>query len=195
MRWWRYIGSLLSVGLLASSLPAQIAPTDTARSKDTLLFAPQMEQRPAGDVTNAVNLEKHLIQNPSRALFKSMLIPGLGQMGNRRWFKAGLFAGLQTWFALKAIKHGQAAHAHKAHFNAETDPTFRGVIHNAYDTERSDRNKFIWFFGLTTFVSMFDAYVDAHLSGSPSNRRNDQFSVGVCPDAQGGASVSLALRF
>ena len=136
-----------------------------------------------------------MIQNPSRALLKSMLVPGLGQTGNHRWFKAGLFAGLDTWFALKAIDHGQAAHAHKVRFNAETDPTLRGVIHDAYDAERSDRNKFIWFFGLTTFVSLFDAYVDAHLSGSPSNRRNDQFSVGLAPDVRGGAAVSLAVRF
>jgi hypothetical protein len=181
--------------LFAASLQAQSVPADSIRSGDTLTFVPQMEQRPAGEVTNAVNLEKHLIQSPTRALFKSMLVPGLGQMGNRRWFKASLFVGLQTWFALKAIDHGQAAHAHRARFEAETDPVFRGILHSAYDTERSDRNKFIWFFGLTTFVSMFDAYVDAHLSGSPSNRRNDQFSVGVTPDLQGGGSVSFAVRF
>lgn len=195
MRWWRQIGGFLTAALVAASLQAQTVPVDTLRSRDTVTFVPQMEQHPAGDVTNAVNLEKHLIQNPTRGLFKSMLVPGLGQMGNRRWFKAGLFAGLQTWFALKAIDHGQAAHAHKARFNAETDPTLRGIVHNAYDAERSDRNKFIWFFGLTTFVSMLDAYVDAHLSGSPSNKRNDQFSVGISPGAHGGGSVSLAVRF
>ncbi len=154
-----------------------------------------MEQHPAGDVTNSVNLEKHLIQSPTGALFKSMVVPGLGQMGNRRWFKATLFAGLETWFAVKAIQHGQAAHAHKARFDAATDENIRRSVHIIYDTERSDRNKFIWFFGLTTFVSMFDAYVDAHLSGSPSNKRNDQFSVGVLPDPHGGGTVSLALRF
>jgi hypothetical protein len=180
---------------LSAPVVAQTVPVDTLPKHDTILYVPQMEQHPAGDVTNAVNLEKHLIQNPTAALFKSMVVPGMGQAGNRRWFKAGLFAGLEVWFALKAIDHGQSAHAHKAAFDAATDVDYRRLVHDAYETERSKRNKFVWFFGLTTFVSMFDAYVDAHMSGSPSNKRNDQFSLNVVPGPSGGALASLSLRF
>ena len=168
---------------------------DSAHRADTIIFVPQMEQRPAGDVTNAVNLEEHLIQSPTGALFKSMLVPGLGQTGNRRWFKAGLFASLETWFAVEAIRYGGQAHALKAQFESETDLAIRRSIHLAYDNRRSERNKYIWFFGLTTFVSMFDAYVDAHLSGSPTNKRNDQFTVDFVPYPQGGGRAQLALRF
>ena len=57
MRAWRYIGGLLAASLFAASLQAQTTPVDTTRSKDTLTFVPQMEQHPAGDVTNTVNLE------------------------------------------------------------------------------------------------------------------------------------------
>ena len=116
-------------------------------------------------------------------------------MGNRRWFKAGLFIGLQTWFGYKAITHGQDAHSLRAAFEAETDTSRRLLLHTAYDNERSDRNKFVWFFGLATFVSMFDAYVDAHMSGSPTNRRNDQFTFDFVPDPRGGAIAQLAFRF
>lgn len=174
---------------------AQSTPVDSVHRADTIIYVPQMEQLPAGDVTNKVNLEKHLIQNPTGAMFKSLLVPGLGQMGNRRWFKAGLFMSLQTWFALEAIRYGQETHSLKAQFESEPDLLRRQVIHIAYDNRRSDRNKYIWFFGLATFVSMFDAYVDAHLSGSPTNKRNDQFTVEIGPDPRGGASAMLSFHF
>ncbi len=195
MRLRRYMGWASVLAMLGVTSLAQTPSTDSLPKLDTLLYVPQMEQHPAGDVTNAVNLEEHLIQNPTAALFKSMVIPGMGQAGNHRWFKAGLFAGLQTWFALKAIDHGQSAHAHKAAFDAATDVNYRRSLHTAYEIERSKRNKFVWFFGLTTFVSMFDAYVDAHMSGSPSNKRNDQFTVDLAPDPRGGAMASLSFHF
>jgi len=168
---------------------------DSAHQVDTVIFVPQMEQHAAGDVTNAVNLEKHLIQSPTGALFKSLLVPGLGQTGNHRWLKAGMFATLETWFAIEAIRYGRQAHSLKAQFESETDLAARRTLHLAYDSRRSQRNKYVWFFGLTTFVSMFDAYVDAHLSGSPTNKRNDQFTVDFVPDPEGGGRAQLALRF
>ncbi len=195
MRLRRYIGWAILICAFSATVAAQTPSTDSLLKHDTLLYVPQMEQHPAGDVTNAVNLEKHLIQNPTAALFKSMVVPGMGQAGNRRWFKAGLFAGLETWFALKAIDHGKSAHAHKAAFDAATDVDYRRSLHAAYEIERSNRNKFVWFFGLTTFVSMFDAYVDAHMSGSPSNKRNDQFTVDFAPDPRGGAIASMSFHF
>jgi hypothetical protein len=173
----------------------QEVPPDSSHRRDTIIYIPEMQQRPAENVTNAANLEKHLIQTPTVALFKSMLVPGLGQVGNRKILKAGLFIGLESWFALKAIKHGQSAHAYRAQYEAETDSSVRVNIYGLYGSERDKRNKFIWFFGLTTFVSMFDAYVDAHLSGSPSNPRNDQFSFNIGPDPRGGASAMLTLKF
>ena len=173
----------------------QEAPLDSSRKSDTIIYVPQMQQRPAENVTNTANLEQHLIQSPTLALFKSMLVPGLGQIGNRKIIKAGLFIGLEGWFALKAVKHGQSAHAYRAQYEAETDSSVKVNVYGLYGSERDKRNKFVWFFALTTFVSMFDAYVDAHLSGSPSDPRNDQFSFDIAPDQRGGATAMLTLRF
>lgn len=183
------------LGLLWTPCPGQESPTDSSRKSDTIIYVPRMQQRPAENVTNAANLEEHLIQTPTMALFKSMFVPGLGQLGNRKIIKAGLFIGLESWFALKAIKHGQSAHTYRAQYDAATDSISRLNIYGVYGSERDKRNKFIWFFGLTTFVSMFDAYVDAHLSGSPSNPRNDQFSFDIGPDPRGGATAMFTVRF
>lgn len=189
------VGGLLLAALAGSSSRGQTPAPDSTRTADTVIYVPQMEQHVAGDVTNAVNLEKHLIQTPTVALFKSMLVPGLGQIGNRRFIKAGIFIGLETWFALKAVHYGQQAHGFRAQYDAATDVDVKLAVYQLYRDRRDSRNKFIWFFGLTTLVSMFDAYVDAHLSGSPTNPRNDRFSVDIAPDRHGGATAQLAFRF
>jgi hypothetical protein len=38
-----------------------------------------------------------------------MLLPGWGQLGNRRYLKAILFAGLDAWFVGAAIHYGRQA--------------------------------------------------------------------------------------
>jgi len=48
---------------------------------------------------------------------------------------------------------------------------------------------------LTAFVSMFDAYVDAHLSGSPADSRNDRFTLDVVPNNDGGMSAAIGFNF
>jgi hypothetical protein len=174
---------------------AQIQVADSTKSQDTVIYVPSMEQRPAGDVTNDVNLEKHLIQSPTKALFKSMLVPGWGQFGNKRVIKASVFIGLQAWFGYEAIRYGRQTHDAWASYEGMKDEESLLAAYSIYSDKRSSRNKYIWFFGLTALVSMFDAYVDAHLSGSPTNPRNDQFTVDIVPDAQGGARAQLALRF
>jgi hypothetical protein len=188
------IAGLLIVAAVNTST-AQILTADSVKSQDTVIYVPNMEQHPAGDVTNKVNLEKHLIQNPTIALFKSMFVPGWGQFGNRRVIKGTVIIGLQTWFGYEAIKYGRQTHDAWASYQGMSDETSLLHAYSIYTNKRSSRNKYIWFFGLTAMVSMFDAYVDAHLSGAPTNPRNDQFTIDVVPDVHGGATAQLALRF
>jgi hypothetical protein len=162
---------------------------------DTLLYVPPENPSAAGEVTNRTDLEKHLTQNPTAALFKSMVIPGLGQLGNRDYFKAVLFAGLEGWFVSKAIHYGRQASDASDYYEAQTDVTLRYLAYNDFDKKRKSRNKFIWFAAITTFVSMFDAYVDAHLSGSPTEDRNQKYTFDVYPDEEGGVTASLSMNF
>ena len=57
------------------------------------------------------------------------------------------------------------------------------------------KNQFIWLTGLTIFISMFDAYADAHLSGGPSERKSDAVSFEVGPDDDGGVAAALTYTF
>ncbi len=174
-----------------------VAPvaTDSVRKPDTLLFVPVVDTTAAKLITDSEDLEMHLSQPPTRALFKSMLVPGWGQIGNHKHVKAGVFIGLQTWFLTSALHYGGQAGNFLDQYNGTSDHDARNTYYSLYLDRRSERNKYLWFFGLTTFISMFDAYVDAHLSGSPTDVRNRKVTIGVAPDMTGGANIRLTVGF
>ena len=191
MRWLVIVTALMVIA--ATSCIADT--TDVPKAGDTMLFVPGLGDRDSGLVIDTTNLERHLYQNPTAALFKSMFVPGLGQIGNHKYVKALLFAGLEGWFVGAAIHYGKQADEFKAKFEASTDIPTRNAYHDLYKDRADERSKYIWFAGIATFVSMFDAYVDAHLSGSPMAGRNRKFDVGVVGDGRGGTAVQLAFRF
>jgi len=177
------------------SVVADTTDADIKSQVDTLLFQPLPDSSPAAQVTNPINFEKQLAQNPTVALFKSMFVPGLGQVGNRRYIKAIVIAGLETWFIGSAIHYGRQASGFRDQWNEATDVTSRNVYYGLYEDRRDERNKFSWFAGITIFVSMFDAYVDAHLSGSPSRERNSRIDWEIIPQEDGGVRALLSCRF
>lgn len=142
---------------------------DTSVTQDTILYVPQELGNVSLGVTDSVDYEKKLYQNPTLALFKSMLVPGLGQIGNRQYIKAGVIIGLQSWLISSAIKHGREASDWRRQFNASDSIGERNLLYENYLDSKDQRNKFTWFAVIVTFVSMFDAFSDAHLSGFPKD--------------------------
>ncbi len=168
---------------------------DSAAVSDTVLFEPPPDKSFAGRVTNPVDLEQHLTQNPTGALFKSMFVPGWGQFGNRRYTKAAVIFSLEVvCFAASLHYRGQANDA-RERYEAATTIASRNHWYEFYDNKRKNRNKYAWFVGITVFLSMFDAYVDAHLSGSPLDKRNDKISFEIMPDEAGGVNAQVAFNF
>ncbi|RME22465.1 MAG: hypothetical protein D6800_10995, partial [Candidatus Zixiibacteriota bacterium] len=163
--------------------------------RDTVLFQPPHPEFLKQEVIDTVDHEAHLTQKPTVALFKSMFVPGWGQIGNHKYLKAAVIIGLQSWFIASAVHYGRQASDYRRQWLAETDLARRRELYSQFDERRDKRNKFIWFAGLTTFVSMFDAYVDAHLSGKPREPKVKTLSVRLGPDPGGGGRVELALRF
>jgi hypothetical protein len=192
----------LLFALLVATVEAQpdSTPADTAVLVDTVLYQPGTLLTPYSPVTNSENYEQHLCQNPTGALFKSMLVPGLGQLGNRRYFKAVLFFGLDTWFVGSAIHYGRQAADFWSEFESEDPATEEGRknrndFYSLYEDRRDERNKFTWFAVIVTFVSMFDAYVDAHLSGFPQATKSDAVSFDVQPSRDGGIAAYVSISF
>ncbi|MCM2272588.1 MAG: DUF5683 domain-containing protein [candidate division Zixibacteria bacterium] len=166
---------------------------DTAapvRSSDTIIFIPPVFPGETS-VTDTIDPETRLRQRPTTALLKSLVIPGWGQAGNGRWFKAIVFAGLQVWFVGEVAHYGRQASDFKNLYERSADVSQRNDYYGLYEDRRQERNKYIFFLGLATLVSVFDAYVDAHLSGAPDAQKIGlQFSPS--PD---GTHASLTFRF
>ncbi len=162
---------------------------------DTILYQPIGEKPTAIKVTNPVNLEEHLTQQPTKALFKSLFVPGWGQIGNKKYLKAAVIIVLESRFISEAIKHGSDASNAYNNWKSSTDLNVRRSFYTEYEIARENRNKNYWYAGITIFISMFDAYVDAHLSGSPIDFRIANFSFEAGPDDNGGGMVQIAFRF
>lgn len=162
---------------------------------DTVLYTPHVFVTDANAVTNPIDYEKRLTQQPTIGLLKSAVLPGWGQLGNRAYIKAGVFATLQAWFVLSAVHYGSAAADYRARWNDATDPSNRNDYYGLYQDHRDDRNKFTWFAVINSFVAMFDAFVDAHLSGSPDSRAEKELSFEIVPHATDGARAVLSYSF
>lgn len=180
------------------SVEADSAIADSATTPekiDTVLYRPKINVTEANSVSNPTNYEDHLVQQPTIGLLKSALLPGWGQVGNHRYVKAGVFAGFQLWFVSAALHYGSAAADYRDNWNEATEPFARNEWYGLYQDHRDDRNKYTWFAVINSFVAMFDAYVDAHLSGSPDKQEGKSLSFDVVPDEEFGSRAVLTYRF
>ncbi len=175
-------------------LTSQAVIAEETKSPDTTIFQETSLLAGSSLVTDSTNFEKHLIQNPTKALFKSMLVPGWGQYGNKKKIKALLFASFDIWMISKALNHKKKANDLWNLYESSDDIDTRNYYHSLYDSERNRRNKYTWYAVITSFFAMFDAYVDAHLSGFPKEK-DKKLSIDIVPSESSGAVVSLSFHF
>ena len=143
------IGLLLSVSAYAASDEANEpeAKVDTLKKTDTLLYVEEGELATTAFVTDSINYETRLRQNPTTALFKSMVGPGWGQWGNGRKVKAVIYAGLDAWMVVSAIHYGRQASDFKSAFENSTDISLRREYYDLYLDRKDERNKFTYLSG------------------------------------------------
>ena len=184
---------LLSVHIQAADSTYE----DSNFPDDTIIYKPIGFETSALAVSDSIDYEKRLIQNPTVALVKSMLVPGLGQVGNRKYFKAAVVVGLQAWLISSAIDHGREASDFKEKFEMSNDKPERNILYDNFLDSKDQRNKFTWFAVIVTFVSMFDAFADAHLSGFPKDKKpgEDKLSLNIKPLDKNGLYASVAVSF
>ncbi len=192
----RFLLILLIVAFAGSAFcQVDSTGTDSTVVADTLIFEGTGLLVHADPVTSPVNFEKRLTQNPTAGLFKSMVVPGWGQLGNRRYFKAVIYAGLDIWFVGSAIHYGRQASDFKAAYDAADEINLRNAFYDLYSDRKDERNKFTWFAVIVTFISMFDAYADAHLSGYPAKIADGELSLNLAPAGENSLVASLSYQF
>ncbi|MDH3936665.1 MAG: DUF5683 domain-containing protein, partial [candidate division Zixibacteria bacterium] len=116
--------------------------------------------------------------------------------GNKRHIKALVYLGLEAWMV------GAAFHYHRqvSDFRQLFDETptenvsLRNDYYTLYQDRKDERSKYTWFAVIVAFVSMFDAYVDAHLSGFP-RQDDDVLTISVTPTVDRGVRAILSVGF
>lgn len=152
-----------SVSRVLWALQSDSAELPASRWVDSTL--PPLAQAPP-----PTPISKRTWPNPTLVLVKSMVVPGWGQITNRRYVKAAIAIGLETWFIAGAVTEWRKANDARDDFRA--NPGNLDSFYE-YDFHNGNKNDYLWALGVTTFISMFDAYVDAHLRPYQNDRIPD----------------------
>lgn len=119
------------------------------------------------------------IKSPIGAVLRSAVLPGLGQAYNEAYPKALFVAALNGGMIWRSV------HFHNK-FNNEALPD--GVRKNA----RNRRNASNWLLGMSYFLTLVDAYVDAYLFQFDTAISISATDVPLSPDAVG---LQLRIKF
>lgn len=124
-------------------------------------------------------------RSPMGALLRSVAVPGWGQFYNHKYVKSAVVFSAESFFLVKAAQWWKKTEDQYDRVQESSS----GREFTTYINYRDRRNDYLWLAGLSVFLSMFDAYVDAHLSG---------FDVDLTPDFEGSrssAQLKLSYRF
>ncbi|MFH2054649.1 MAG: DUF5683 domain-containing protein [bacterium] len=154
---------LIILLVLALALPLCAQETDTL----TLLERQKLEQK----------------RSPMGALMRSVAFPGWGQFYNHKYVKSAVVFGAESFFIYKAV-HWWRKTENQYDLVQSLAADQKAGPFSTYTSYRNRRNDYLWLVSLSVFISMFDAYVDAHLSG---------FDVDLTPEFED-ESKSLSLK-
>ena len=97
------------------------------------------------------------------------IIPGGGQIYNKKYLKAGIYIAVETIFIYSAIKQDQRLDDARdiiSKMKLDPTPNIRKIDYYEFLTDRykKERNNFIWLSVGTILLSAGDAYVDSYFS-------------------------------
>jgi hypothetical protein len=117
---------------------------------------------------------------PTGALLRSAVLPGWGQVYNRQYIKAILYGGTEITLAVTTAHYWKQMSAHQRNFLNSTNRTYQAQEFFYYQNSQDNRNLFMWLTGITFFISIFDAYVDAHFADF--NQQDKAFQAHLLPN-------------
>jgi hypothetical protein len=177
------MASILVLVMVMISPPAFSRPLASGPAVGGFLLT---EQNPTEEDSAASQLEK--TKNPTGALLRSLALPGWGQLYNEQYLKCGLVLlaeGLLIGGTI--VEHGRAENDHSVYQDLSLGDEVREAAWRRYSRRIDKRNTYLWYLAGAKFLSMVDAYVDAHLY------RFDEGPFAVDVEAWPGARVEMCL--
>ena len=124
-------------------------------------------------------------KSPMSALLRSVAFPGWGQCYNHKYMKGVVVFGTETTFITLAAIEWSRANTHKKNFQNPKYPySERYWEFEQFKFYEDRRNLFLWITAGVVFLSMFDAYIDAHLYNFDKENVRD-LSISLVPEASG----------
>jgi hypothetical protein len=128
-------------------------------------------------------------KSPMGALLRSVVFPGWGQFYNRKHLKGLVVFGAETTFITLAAIEWSRMNTHKRNFQNPDYPD-RYWEFEQFQFYEDRRNQFLWITAGIVFLSMFDAFVDAHLYNFDREQVRD-LSVSLIPEGNGGSHIRI----
>lgn len=100
-----------------------------------------------------------MTKSPWGALLRSAVVPGWGQIYNESYWKAPVIWAISAWLVYNWIDNNNLYKDFGDSYVVSLDPDDR-KLRNFY---RDQRDLFSIYIGITYFLNLVDAYVDAHL--------------------------------
>ena len=101
---------------------------------------------------------------PYGALLRSLAVPGWGQYYNRKYIKGGLVTLLEGYFIYSLVDRQLKMNDYlDKRAGLATDSELYERYKNKYNEAKADRDTALWWWLGIKFLSVVDAYVDAHL--------------------------------
>ena len=104
-------------------------------------------------------------KSPMGAMLRSAVLPGWGQFYNESYWKIPIVWGVSAWFIYLWNDRNDNYRFYKDLYNKSLLESSNGnsQYKTARDFYRDDRDLYAIYIGLTYFLNLIDAYVDAHL--------------------------------
>jgi hypothetical protein len=99
------------------------------------------------------------------AMLRSAVLPGWGQFYNESYWKIPIIWGLSGWFIYMWDDRNDFYKFYRDQYNDSFNETSNGnsQLKDLRDFYKDQRDLFAIYLGLTYFLNLIDAYVDAHL--------------------------------
>lgn len=106
-----------------------------------------------------------MTKSPWGAVGRSAVLPGWGQFYNESYWKIPIIWGVMGWFTYLYIENNDLYKQYGDLYKESLEDSQNGNSNyrSARDFYRNERDQWALFLGLTYFLNLVDAYVDAHL--------------------------------